>query len=90
MYIHGLYPYQISYGSLVIAIKPKAKYRFHEAAILVYYIPQKTKQLHTVSKIYYHTIFHGPALSVALISKVPTTTMLILSMIQNYKMASCS
>jgi hypothetical protein len=46
-YRHTKFPH----GSLVIAIKPKAKYRFRAAAMLLPYIKEK----HGVTKMAYFT-----------------------------------
>jgi hypothetical protein len=75
----------------MITIKPKAKYRFHAPTMLLLYIVfyeynKILKRSCTFFKIYYHTSFHGPALSGAIYtstSQVPVSAILLLQVTGN-------
>jgi hypothetical protein len=43
IYLHTKFQVPTSNGSLVIALKQKAKHRLHTAALLLLYIPHKKK-----------------------------------------------
>jgi hypothetical protein len=71
-----------SNGSLVVAIKPKAKYRFYAAAMLLFFVLQNKivfTEVAYLSRIYYLISFQDPVLSGA--SVAPTSQVLVSSML---------
>jgi hypothetical protein len=60
-YLHARRQIPGSSGSLFITMKPKAKYRFHAAAMLLFYIEQKYK-LHifqrSVTLYHFRTLYY--------------------------------
>jgi len=66
------------------AVKLKADYRFHAAAILGHILPKKKKKNNSKVRVFrrcYHTTFQDPALSdvcIVPISEIRTTTILFL------------
>jgi hypothetical protein len=89
IYPHTKFQMPRSSGSLVtsIAIKTKAKYRFHAATMLFYIVQKNCLNKNCVfSKICYHTSFQDSVLSgtsVAPTSQICASTMLALSLVGN-------
>jgi hypothetical protein len=75
MYVYNPPPYKVSH--LVTTIKPKVRYRFHVATMLLHYSP-KTISITKVayfSQIYQHTKFEDSIISVTsvtLLRSLPT------------------
>jgi hypothetical protein len=89
--VHTRFQMPRSIGSSVIAIKLKAKYKFHAAAMLSFHILQKKKDL-SKSCIFFEDLlsyslsFQDPILSgdsVASTSQVRASAMLLLSIVIN-------
>jgi hypothetical protein len=89
IYAHTKFHFLSSNGSLVIAIKPKTRYRVHIAATLLFYLKKKKKSTKAVYfQIHYHISLQDSIISgttAAPTKQVYESAMLLLHIVGNYE-----